>query len=382
MFRTFFHSLALLAAAHLSFAMPKDSSKAANASGVANQTTYQNKSGKITLGVMLVYMFYQEAAVWQEKLPGTGLGDLFAHNISIPGLSPLFPQIHCTFSGEICQLTTGESEINAAATTMALMVSNKFDLTQTYFLLGGIAGVNPKLGSLGSVAIARFAVQVALQSGIDPRELPDGYDTGYIPYDVNHTDEYPVNLYGTEVMEVSSTVPPDRHTRPPRRGRRSSAATRPRVMHTTPTDITYCMTAQEDNAVLQVLMRAAGWGLVDYSRKIVTRSGSNFDRPPPNVTAFDHLLGTSSGEFPIAIENMFLVGVEIVKGILIDWGHAFEKGTRPENYVGDIFGSLGGEPDFGPGSTFGGAGAYADANEHGDVAMKLFAARPTTGGGK
>jgi purine nucleoside permease len=35
----------------------------------------------------------------------------------------------------------------------------------------------------------------------------------------------------------------------------------------------YCMTAQEDSAVLEVMVRAAIYGLVDYSRVIVMRTG-------------------------------------------------------------------------------------------------------------
>lgn len=34
--------------------------------------------------------------------------DLLGQNITIPGLSPKFPQAHCTYNGEICQVTTGE----------------------------------------------------------------------------------------------------------------------------------------------------------------------------------------------------------------------------------------------------------------------------------
>jgi hypothetical protein len=54
--------------------------------------------------------------------------------------------------------------------------------------------------------------------------------------------------------------------------------------------------------------------------------------------------------FGIAIANIFNAGIEIVKGIVRDWDKTFKDGITAENYVGDIFGSLGGEPDFGFGS--------------------------------
>lgn len=67
----------------------------------------------------------------------------------------------------------------------ALILSSRFNLTQTYFLLAGIAGVNPRHATIGSVALARYTVQVALQYEIDPRSLPDDWPTGYILTDEN-----------------------------------------------------------------------------------------------------------------------------------------------------------------------------------------------------
>jgi hypothetical protein len=52
----------------------------------------------------------------------------------------------------------------------------------------------------------------------------------------------------------------------------------------------------------------------------------------------------------IAVDNLYNVGIEIIQGITSDWNCTYRRGIRPSNYVGDIFGSLGGEPDFGFGS--------------------------------
>ena len=84
--------------------------------------------------------------------------------------------------------------------------------------------------------------------------------------------------------------------------------------------------------------------------------GSDFDRPPPGVTAFDNLRLIDQNGFGIAIDNIYLAGVEIAKGILSNWDCTFKKGIKPSNYIGDILGSLGGTPDFGPGSLTGGKG--------------------------
>lgn len=52
-----------------------------------------------------VWQFIYEAEAWY------GIPDfnLLAQNISVPGLSPLFPDVHCTKNEEICQVVTGES---------------------------------------------------------------------------------------------------------------------------------------------------------------------------------------------------------------------------------------------------------------------------------
>ena len=82
----------------------------------------------------------------------------------------------------------------------------------------------------------------------------------------------------------------------------------------------------------------------------LTDSGSNFDRPPKGVTPYEHLLVLKQNGSSIAIENIFNAGFPIVKGILDGWDCTFKKGVKPANYIGDIFGSLGGQPDFGLGS--------------------------------
>ena len=60
----------------------------------------------------------------------------------------------------------------------ALTFSGLFDFTTTYFLIGGIAGINPKVATLGSVTFAKYAVQVALQYEIDAREILANFTTG------------------------------------------------------------------------------------------------------------------------------------------------------------------------------------------------------------
>ncbi len=60
----------------------------------------------------------------------------------------------------------------------ALTFSPLFDFTKTYFMVAGIAGVSPRVATLGSVTFARYAIQVGLQYEFDAREIPDNFTTG------------------------------------------------------------------------------------------------------------------------------------------------------------------------------------------------------------
>ena len=112
----------------------------------------------------------------------------------------------------------------------------------------------------------------------------------------------------------------------------------------------YCTTAQEDNATLEALLRGAIVNLTDFSRIIVLRTASDFDRPYVGEADTVNLFYADQGGFDPAIANIYLAGVKVVEGILDGWDNTFEKGIPAMNYIGDIFGSLGGTPDFGPGS--------------------------------
>lgn len=303
--------------------------------------------------------------------------------------------MHCTKDFEVCQLITGESEINAATTVSTVAFSSLFDLTHTYFFIAGIAGVNPQRATLGSATFARYAVQVALQYEIDIRELNSSYSTGYIPLGSEYPDQYPSSIYGTEVFEVNddlrklavkfgrrATMSDSTEAKAYRAnyettsGEYKAATLVPSVVEcdVATSDVyyagsllsdafanttklftngtgDYCSTAQEDNATLEVLLRSSLHKLTDFSRIIVMRTASDFDRPYPGTTPVYNLMEASTGGFAISIDNIYNVGIEVVKGILEGWHTTFKAGVKPSNYIGDIFGTLGGEPDFGPGAT-------------------------------
>jgi purine nucleoside permease len=345
-----------------------------------------SRHGIIKPRVFIINMFHSEAVEWYN-IPEF---DLLAQNITVPGFSPLFPDVHCTHDGAICQLTTGIAEINAASTMSSLINWPSLDLTSTYFIIAGIAGVSPGQATVGSVTFARYAVQGGLQHEFDAREKPAHFPSGYFALGTTAPGEYPVRIEGTEVFEVNDALREvavgfaqtakltDTNACKRLRATYTSpvfaagAAPPSIVMCDTVTTDTYwsgallaeafenttllftngsgvyCSTQQEDNAILSALLRGAVSDLVDFSRIIVIRSASDFDRPPTGASAADNLFAPPVG-FPPALRNLRIAGVKVVQGIIDGWVGTFERGIEPTNYVGDILGSLGDYPDFGPG---------------------------------
>ena len=95
----------------------------------------------------------------------------------------------------------------------ALIYSGPFNLTSTYFLVAGIAGINPHVATGGSVTFSRYAVQFDLQYEFDSREVPSNDSSGYFPQDSIYPDEaagidYPGTggVYGTEAFELNNNL--------------------------------------------------------------------------------------------------------------------------------------------------------------------------------
>lgn len=337
--------------------------------------------------VFIISMFSPEAEEWY----GIPEFDVLAMNITVPGFSPLYPDAHCTANGDVCQLTTGESEINAATTIASLMRCPSFDLTTTYFMIAGIAGINPEVATTGSVTFARYAVQVALQYEFSQFEIPTNFTSGYIPQGSTSPQEYPQSIYGTEVFEVNQDLQKiaadfarkatlnDSDAAIAYRANYASlpayaaGAAPPSVVEcdvatsdvyysgsilstafgnyttlVTNGSAVYCTTAQEDNATLEAMLRAAVDKVVDFGQIIVMRTASDFDREYPGEAATTNLFWADQGGFEPAVQNIYLAGIKVVMGILDGWNSTFAAGVKASNYIGDIFGTLGGVPDFGP----------------------------------
>lgn len=362
------------------------------------QPGYGHGPQRVAPKVLIIGLYSDEGEAWHH-IPEF---DLLAHNITVPGLSSIFPQAHCTADGQICQVVGGEGEINAANSIASVIQSHYFDLRKTYFLVAGVAGVNPEVAGVGSVTFARFLTQPDLEYEFDAREIPSNWTTGYVPQGSTQPGEYPSEIYGTECYEVNTKLrdlaigfaktaklndtadaaafratyagyaPYAAGAQGPKvvacdvatadtyvSGRLLSEAWQNYTTLITNGKGLYCTTAQEDNAIAEAVLRGNLAGLTDFSRLIVMRTASDFDRQAPGTNPQVNLFTGYAGYEP-ALANIYHAGVKVVEGIVTHWESKFAAGIKPDNYVGDILGSLGGQPDYGPGSIFGGKGAFID----------------------
>jgi purine nucleoside permease len=148
--------------------------------------------------VMVITLFGPEAAPWLQKLKIT-------RKVTVPGLSPDYPQVQCTDAG-LCVMTTGMGHANAAASTMALALSPQFDLSKTYFVVTGIAGIAPDQGTLGSAAWARYLVDFGLQQEFDARDAPLNWAGGYVGIGAPDPATQPKLDYRTEVFQLDEAL--------------------------------------------------------------------------------------------------------------------------------------------------------------------------------
>lgn len=308
--------------------------------------------------IMLITMFAPEAQTWIERLA-------LDREIAVPGLSAEYPNILCN-EQDTCLLVTGMGQANAAASTMAMVLSPQFDLSQTYFLIAGIAGISPHQGTLGTAAWAHYLVEFGTQWGLDSRDAPEDWPTGFLGINTQGPNEKPRLDYKTEVFALNPQLQAKAYAlsrqvtlsesagsaawrakypcapanQPPqvtcgdtassgtwfsgtRLGERAQVWTR----LLTDNQGTYCTTQQEDNATYEALLRASTAGRLDINRLAVLRAGSNFDRPYPGYSEVDNLLKYADQDgFAPALENLFRAGNPLVQEILRNWS-AWEQGV-------------------------------------------------------
>lgn len=306
--------------------------------------------------VLVITMFDGETKPWIE-------GRDLSTKVAVPGLSPTAPEVACDAAG-LCVMTTTMGFASAASSTAAVALSAAFDLSETYVVIAGIAGVDPKDGTTGGAYWARYAVDGGLRHDIDPRQVPEGWKNGIVGLGAAAPGEMPKWSAGTEVFALNpalaeravaltrdveladsdaaiayrASYADDAAKAPPTVGLCDTVSIDTywhgsmigdgmeewaKLM--TGGAANYCTTQMEDNATLTALRRAADAGRLDFDRVALLRTASNFDREPPGRTAIESLTGDSGGFGP-ATTNAYRVAGAFADAIIADWD-AWSKGV-------------------------------------------------------
>ena len=260
-------------------------------------------------------------------------------------------------------IMTGIGTFRSASSIMALGMDPRFDLTEAYWLVAGIAGSDPKDMSLGSAAWAEWLIDGDLAHEIDAREIPADWPTGYLP--LRHHEPYgqplPVDDEGVRyrldpalvdwAYQLSKDTPlldnegsealRARYVnhpiaqRPPfvLKGDQLAAMTfwHGRLMNDWANDWVhywsegqgnFVTSAMEETGTMQALTMLERAGRVDASRVLVLRTASNFTMQHEGISAAESLSGEKKGGYSAfipAVENAYRVGSVVLREIIENW---------------------------------------------------------------
>ena len=109
------------------------------------------------------FQFWAERENWPQE-------------ITVPGLDhPVLTDGNGTVG------IVGGTTVRASNQIMALVMSGKFDFSKTYWIINGIAGVNPAVASIGSAAWAHYVIDGDVAYEIDAREADPSWPYAIIP---------------------------------------------------------------------------------------------------------------------------------------------------------------------------------------------------------
>lgn len=259
-------------------------------------------------------------------------------------------------------MVTGMGTANSATAVMALAIDPRFDLSKAYWLVAGIAGVDPEDAPIGSAAWAEYLVDGDMAHEIDAREIPKDWKTGYFPlfstkpYDTSkktggNGEVFRLNPALTEwAYQLTRNVKLAdnqglQQTRAKFKGF-ANAQKPPFVMkgdnlagmtfwhgkllndwanewvkYWTGGKGNFVTSAMEDTGSYMSLSYVHPTGKVNKERMMVLRTASNYTMPPPGVTAAQHMQQENEGYSGLndSVEAAYKVGSVVVDEIVKNW---------------------------------------------------------------
>jgi purine nucleoside permease len=292
--------------------------------------------------------------VERERLDGT---------LTVPGLDhPV------RFNADGVYGVVSGTTSRAGLQLMALVLDPRFDFRRSYWLINGIAGVDPGIASEGSAAWAQHVIDGDIAYEIDSREAPPDWPYGIMALG-NKTPLQEPTIPAWAPKPMSWTLNPalvawayalTRETiladSPEAKAHRAlyttfpAAQAQPRVLlgdsfasdrywhgariQRWANDWTRlytrgagrcAMTNMEDHGLASALTRLEGMGRMDFKRVLFLRTGSNFSQPPEGQSAAQSMVAEYAGMLP-ALEAAHRVGSPVVYELVRNWAR-YEEGT-------------------------------------------------------
>lgn len=282
--------------------------------------------------VVVVTTFPPEFVRWKERLQ-------LKEELQFPGGAG--SKVLCWNSElEVLGMVTGETSKHAAQSVTALGYDQRFDLRKSAWLLAGIAGVDPLVGTVGSVTWGQRLVDGTAVKFIDPREMPKAWPSGWLPLHRNEPYGLPLPSpaeQSTMVVELNSRLVQwaydlTQSRAPPKvmlgdtlstdvfwTGSESAGWARNWTKYWLPagnsrSEGRLSTSAMEDFAVAEALvgLQRSGRSFAGSNALLVLRSASNFVEPPPGQKPVAELpFGLDT-----ACEAAYVVGEVVVKELI------------------------------------------------------------------
>jgi purine nucleoside permease len=250
---------------------------------------------------------------------------------------------YCNADG-VCGAVLGMGKVNSSASMQAILLDPRFDFSEAYYVISGVAGTPPARGTIGEVSWATWLVDYDLGHRWAPEENKPGEPT-FMPrkgYEEYRRFKLDPDLVGWAMKLSADTPLKDSDSARKYRLRYPDAAARRAPSVGTGTHMTgdtffhgpgmsnqaqyiarlygaddYVITEMEAAAITLVIQRSHGIG-----RVMSLRGAVNFDQGNPNETTLQHLdpaPGETAGGFAETVENIALVGTRVVDHIVADW---------------------------------------------------------------
>jgi purine nucleoside permease len=303
-----------------------------------------------------------ELQYWVER-------DHLTRTIAVPGMTHA---VRANADASEIAVTIGPGNIKPGINLMALAADARFDLRQSYWLINGIAGVSPADGTVGDAFWTDFVINGDLAKEIDGREIPNGWSDGFFSLDGSAPGD-PKSSAGLE-DDVSKWTGEDAKAN--RRGNvirlnrtllnwayaltkdmplqedaamkalrlrygtagPTGSGPRVRVGANMATEVFWHgakldawahrwvtfetdgvarlgTTAMNDSGTLLALQALTAQGKADWNRALVLRTASNFDMPPPGMSAAENVAAEKHGAYTAylpALEAAYAVGHRVV----------------------------------------------------------------------